>query len=59
MVFESAVELLEYFLITFAFGEFIVYFYFYKYEIDAIPLEWTITIFTTIALSILNSALPM
>jgi hypothetical protein len=59
IIFESAVELLEYFLVAFAFGQIIVYLYFYRFVVEAMPLDWTICIFLTIALAILNMVLPM
>lgn len=59
MSYESAIELLEYFLIIFSMGEQIVFFYFYDYNFSLIPFEWKISILLTISLSVLNSALPM
>jgi hypothetical protein len=38
MGFENAVELLEYFLVAFGMGQFVVYFYFYRYKISDVPL---------------------
>lgn len=34
MTFDSSIELLEYFLITFSLGEFVIYGYFYSYKIE-------------------------
>ena len=59
MTFDSAMELLEYFLITFALGQLVIYAYFYSYQVGELPLDWLITIFITLALAIFNSALPM
>jgi hypothetical protein len=59
MSFESAVELLEYFLITFAIGELIIYYYFFNFQYDSVPLTWTATILATVSLAALNSVLPM
>lgn len=59
MVYENAIELLEYFLITFSMGQLIVYFYFYSYQIDQIPINYLITTFISISLAIINLALPM
>lgn len=59
MTFDSSIELLEYFLITFSLGELVIYGYFYHYQIGEIPFEWLVTIFVTMGLAILNSALPM
>lgn len=59
MTFESSIELLEYFLLTFAGGQLVVYAYFYNYRIGEMPLDWTATLFATLALAVLNAALPM
>lgn len=59
MVYENAIELLEYFLITFSMGQLIVYFYFYSYQIDQIPISYLTTTFISISLGIINLALPM
>lgn len=40
-------------------GQFIIYGYFYSYQIGNIPFEWMIIIFACLALAVLNSALPM
>lgn len=59
MTFKSSVELLEYFLITFALGQFIIYAYFYSYQVGSLPTNWLIVIFISLGLALLNSALPM
>lgn len=59
MVYENAIELLEYFLITFYMGQLIVYFYFYSYQIDQIPISYLTTAFISISLGIINLARPM
>lgn len=59
MTYRSAMELLEYFLITFALGQFVIYAYFYSYQVGDLPLDWLIVIFVTLALALFNSALPM
>jgi hypothetical protein len=59
MTYRSAMELLEYFLITFALGQLLIYGYFYSYQVGDLPLDWLIIIFVTLALALFNSALPM
>ena len=59
MTFKSSIELLEYFLITFASGQLLIYAYFFNFEIRDLPVHWNIVIFTALALALLNSALPM
>jgi hypothetical protein len=59
MTFKCSLELLEYFLITFATGQFVIYAYFYNYQVGELPLNWLVTIFITLGLALANSALPM
>jgi hypothetical protein len=40
-------------------GEFIIYYYFFNFQYENVPLTWTATILGTISLAVLNSVLPM
>jgi hypothetical protein len=42
-----------------AFGEFAIYIYISKYDVQIIPLNWSIPIYISIALGGLNLLLPM
>jgi hypothetical protein len=59
MVNDSAIELLEYFPLILSLGEFIIYIYMTKYDPTILPLNWSIPIYISIGLSLLNLLLPM
>lgn len=59
MINDSAIELMEYFPLILAIGEFIIYFYFVNYNFSALPLNWEIPIYASLAISLLNLLLPM
>ena len=59
MVNESAMELMEYFPLIMSLGEFVIYLYTVNYNVQLLPLYWSIPIYVAIALSGLNILLPM
>lgn len=59
MVNDSAVELMEYFPLIMSLGEFIIYIYLKQYDVVALPLNWSVPIYVSIGLSMLNLMLPM
>jgi hypothetical protein len=59
MVNDSALEMMEYFPLIISMGEFIIFSYIKNYEVIALPLNWSIPIYISIALSMLNLVLPM
>ena len=59
MLNDSAIELLEYFPLIFTLGEFIIYLYMKSFHIDIMPKHWSIPIYISIGISILNLLLPM
>lgn len=50
---------MEYFPLIMSLGEFIVYIYMKQYNVIEMPLNWSIPIYISIGLSLLNLILPM
>lgn len=59
MVNDSAVELMEYFILIISLGEYIVYLYFVSFKPELVPLNWGIPIYVSIAISVIHLLLPM
>ena len=59
MVNEVAIELLEYFPLILSVGEFLIYFYFYNYDFQNVPKNYSIPIYVAFGISLINIALPM
>lgn len=59
MVNDSAIELMEYFTLILSLGEYIVYLYFFSFKPELLPINWSIPIYISIAISGLNLLLPM
>lgn len=50
---------MEYFVLIIALGEFIVFLYFSSFRPELLPVNWSIPIYISIAISGLNLLLPM
>ena len=59
MVNDSAIELMEYFVLIISLGEFIVFLYFQSFRPELLPNYWSIPIYVSVAISGLNLLLPM
>ena len=59
MTWKSSIELIEYYLITFALGQIVGFLFVYNWSLSAMPTSSVVILFVCLALAVLNSALPM
>lgn len=56
---DSAVEMMEYVVLGLPVGSYIIYLYFYSFSPDKLPDYWSIPIYISIGIAVLNLILPM
>ena len=56
---KSCVELFEFVPLLLSLGEFLIYYYFQKFKFDQIPLNWSVPIWLSIAISLAQLIFPM
>lgn len=56
---ESCVELFEYIPLLVSLGEFLIYWYFKKFNFNEIPVNWSVPIWLSIGISLIQLMLPM
>ena len=56
---ESCVELFEYIPLLLSLGEFLIYWYFKKFNFSEIPINWSVPIWLSIGISLIQLILPM
>lgn len=59
MTWKSSIELIEYYLITFALGQIVGFLFVYNWSLSAMPTSSVVILFICLTLAVLNSALPM
>lgn len=56
---DSCVELFEYIPLLLSLGEFLIYWYFKKFNFNEIPVNWSVPIWLSIGISLIQLMLPM
>jgi hypothetical protein len=59
MLNDAAIELLEYFPLILCLGEFLIYLYFKSFNFEEVPQHWSIPIYISVGLSLINLLMPM
>lgn len=59
MLNDTAIQLLEFFPLILSFGEWLLYLYLRSFHFEQIPEYWSIPIYISLGLSLLNLLLPM
>ncbi len=55
---DSCIELLEYVPLILSLGEFLIYMYFKKFNFNIVPVDWSVTIYISIGVSLVHLLLP-
>lgn len=56
---DSCIELFEYVPLILSIGEFLIYWYFKKFNFNAVPINWSVPIWLSIGISLINLIVPM
>jgi hypothetical protein len=56
---DSCIELFEYVPLILSIGEFLIYLYFKKFNFSQVPINWSVPIYLSIGISLINLIIPM